>query len=95
MITASHNPAKDNGVKIIDTGGIMMEQAYEPLSEKLINAENSELSHKFSEIITTLGISFEKATTAKCLILIGKDTRTSSPTLADAVMYFFYFFLQK
>ncbi|CAE7569972.1 uap1l1, partial [Symbiodinium microadriaticum] len=35
MITASHNPEKDNGIKIVDTDGGMLAQEWEPLAEEI------------------------------------------------------------
>ena len=42
MITASHNPSQDNGVKIIEGDGSMLQQEWESLAENLINAEDIE-----------------------------------------------------
>jgi phosphoacetylglucosamine mutase len=38
MITASHNPKQDNGVKIIERDGSMLEPKWEKLAEDLVNA---------------------------------------------------------
>lgn len=38
MITASHNQKDDNGVKIVESDGSMLDQAWEPLAESLANA---------------------------------------------------------
>ena len=38
MITASHNAAPDNGVKIIEPNGGMLMQSWEPYTEKLVNS---------------------------------------------------------
>ena len=38
MITASHNPKQDNGLKIIERDGSMLEQHWESLAEQLVNA---------------------------------------------------------
>ena len=38
MITASHNPEPDNGVKLIDVDGGMLSQSWEPYAEQLVNA---------------------------------------------------------
>ena len=37
MVTASHNPAEDNGVKLIDTMGEMMPIAWEKHATQLLN----------------------------------------------------------
>ena len=42
MITASHNPIDDNGVKVADPGGDMLSQDWEPFAEALANASSPE-----------------------------------------------------
>ena len=37
MITASHNPEEDNGVKLIDPAGEMLEAAWETHATSLAN----------------------------------------------------------
>ena len=39
MITASHNPAPDNGVKLVDPAGEMLEAAWEGIATQVANAE--------------------------------------------------------
>ena len=39
MITASHNPECDNGVKLVDPKGEMLEQKWEVLATDLANAQ--------------------------------------------------------
>ncbi|XP_063240207.1 phosphoacetylglucosamine mutase isoform X2 [Bacillus rossius redtenbacheri] len=41
MITASHNPEPDNGVKLIDPRGEMLEASWEKIASKLANARPS------------------------------------------------------
>lgn len=38
MITASHNPEPDNGVKLIDPFGEMLQQSWEKFATRLANA---------------------------------------------------------
>ena len=40
MITASHNPKQDNGVKIIERTGAMLDPKLEKVVENLVNAED-------------------------------------------------------
>lgn len=37
MVTASHNPEPDNGVKLVDPHGEMLEQSWEGLATKFAN----------------------------------------------------------
>ena len=38
MITASHNPPPDNGVKLVDPAGEMLEAAWESIATTIANA---------------------------------------------------------
>ena len=42
MITASHNPVEDNGIKISDIDGGMLASHLEPYIERFGNAEDIE-----------------------------------------------------
>lgn len=84
MITASHNPAPENGVKIIDCTGLMLEQSLEPLSELLINSPDLST---LPEVLAKLGLTLADLDTIPSTVLLGHDTRVSSPALAQAVMY--------
>ena len=39
MITASHNPEDDNGVKLVDPDGEMLEEKWEAVATRLANVE--------------------------------------------------------
>lgn len=43
MVTASHNAERDNGVKIVDPDGGMLEQSWETYAELLVNASPDKL----------------------------------------------------
>lgn len=57
MITASHNPASDNGVKLIDGNGEMLTSEWETFADILMNMEQSEFE-QFSQLCT-LGFETE------------------------------------
>jgi phosphoacetylglucosamine mutase len=67
--TASHNPPNDNGIKIVDRNGMMLEEKYERLLERVINGDTLE----------------KKICSGKKrkILLIAKDTRTSGIYLKE------------
>lgn len=48
MITASHNPEPDNGVKLVDPHGEMLEQSWEKWATKFANVALVYLRFNFS-----------------------------------------------
>jgi len=79
MITASHNPAPDNGVKLVDPAGEMLEQDWEAAATLLANCPDTELPKQLEEIVAKYSIP---ATGGK--VVVGRDTRVSSPALSEA-----------
>nr|CAD7409967.1 unnamed protein product [Timema poppensis] len=82
MITASHNPEPDNGVKLVDPHGEMLEHTWESLATRLANATDSELKYVLADIMKTEGIDLSKPAS----VFVGRDTRASSPRLSDAAL---------
>nr|CAD7195854.1 unnamed protein product [Timema douglasi] len=82
MITASHNPEPDNGVKLVDPHGEMLEHTWESLATRLANATDSELKYVLADITKTEGIDLSKPAS----VFVGRDTRASSPRLSDAAL---------
>ncbi|XP_021922862.1 phosphoacetylglucosamine mutase isoform X2 [Zootermopsis nevadensis] len=82
MITASHNPEPDNGVKLIDPFGEMLQQRWEKFATRLANASDTELDSALLEIVEAESISWE----TQALVCVGQDTRPSSPGLAQAAV---------
>jgi phosphoacetylglucosamine mutase len=81
-ITASHNPAPDNGVKLVDPSGEMLSQDYEGFADELANAETSEaLVGVVKRFIETEGIDMGQAERGK--VLLAFDTRPSGGPLAE------------
>ncbi|GFO41969.1 phosphoacetylglucosamine mutase [Plakobranchus ocellatus] len=80
MVTASHNPAEDNGVKIIDTMGEMMPIAWEKHATDLTNASDDKLGFALEEMIKHEGIDLSISAT----VCTAMDTRPSSVQLLKA-----------
>ncbi|CDZ97253.1 Phosphoglucomutase/phosphomannomutase [Phaffia rhodozyma] len=82
MITASHNPAPDNGVKLIDPRGEMLESAWEAYATTICNASSPEhLVKSLESLIKTLKIDLS----VKPSVVFGRDTRPSGKELAQAL----------
>ena len=78
-ITASHNPVKDNGVKIIDPDGGMLAPSWETIAAKVANAETPE---QCIEILSN--ICGDKLFHSKSEVILARDTRPHSKRLEDA-----------
>ena len=82
MVTASHNPAVDNGVKIVDPMGEMLEQDWEKLATDLCNApSDEELVAQYNKIASDLKIDLS----APAKVVYGRDTRPSGHKLVGAL----------
>uniref|UniRef100_A0A8C9TQ44 Phosphoacetylglucosamine mutase n=1 Tax=Scleropages formosus TaxID=113540 RepID=A0A8C9TQ44_SCLFO len=79
MVTASHNPEEDNGVKLVDPMGEMVTPSWEEYSMQLANAEQDVLLTALKDVIEKEAISMDQDAN----IFIGKDTRYRA--------YFHYF----
>lgn len=79
MITASHNAEPDNGIKLVDPAGEMLEASWETIATDLANVEYSNLGEKLKHICTNENIDLSTPAT----VIIGRDTRKSSPKLLE------------
>lgn len=87
MITASHNPPQDNGVKIIEPDGSMLSQDWEPIATKLANIASNENFENFENYINEI-IKQQKININNSIahIVVGMDSRESSPRLMSCLI---------
>ncbi|KAG7009565.1 phosphoacetylglucosamine mutase [Physcia stellaris] len=83
MITASHNPPNDNGVKLVDPMGEMLEASWETHATTLANAiDDQALVKAYQTLTDELRIKPE----AKSRVVYARDTRASGPHLVAALV---------
>ncbi|ODV77845.1 uncharacterized protein CANTADRAFT_284086 [Suhomyces tanzawaensis NRRL Y-17324] len=80
MVTASHNHFEDNGVKVVDPYGSMLETKWEGYATRIANLSHSELLNTINEISRELNIDLNE----KAHVVIAMDSRESSPALTKA-----------
>ncbi|KAL7690055.1 putative phosphoglucosamine mutase, bacterial type, phosphoacetylglucosamine mutase [Plasmopara halstedii] len=79
MITASHNAAEDNGLKIIDPRGEMLSQKWEKYAMQLANAPQEKVVEVLDAVVAAEKIDLDQTGN----VFIAKDTRPSSEHLAE------------
>lgn len=90
MVTASHNPENDNGVKLSDSNGGMLPPRWEQMATKIANASEERLSQWLEEKMSSNGTGTGadsdtgSALLQKSMIVhIGRDTRSHSSPLSQ------------
>ncbi|XP_037698872.1 phosphoacetylglucosamine mutase isoform X1 [Choloepus didactylus] len=82
MVTASHNPEEDNGVKLVDPLGEMLAPSWEEHATCLVNAEEQDMQRVLIDISEKEAVNLQQ----DAFIVIGRDTRPSSEKLAQSVV---------
>lgn len=82
MVTASHNPEPDNGVKLVDPRGEMLEASWEAHATVLANAPDTDA---FIEALETLVKQLKIDLSKPARVVYARDTRPSGPALVGAL----------
>jgi len=82
MITASHNRAEDNGVKLVDPMGEMLEQDWESWATHIVNGQNPEATTEaYHDVVKKFSIDESKTAN----VIFARDTRPSGARLVRAL----------
>lgn len=82
MITASHNPAADNGVKVVDPQGDMLESSWETHATALANAMDD---NALTKVLDTIVEKYKIDLDIEANVIYAVDTRPSSVPLAKSL----------
>ncbi|GFE55280.1 phosphoacetylglucosamine mutase [Babesia ovis] len=82
VITASHNDATENGIKLLEGNGYLMDASWESEFNGLVNFRGN-LSLAVSSLLHKHRLTPVRRNKVPYRILIGYDTRASSPHLAE------------
>ncbi|GAA6007132.1 hypothetical protein JCM10207_001521 [Rhodosporidiobolus poonsookiae] len=83
MVTASHNPEKDNGVKVVDPMGEMLHASWEAYATQLANAQTDDaLVQALGQIVQAAEIDLS----VPARVVYGFDTRPSCRKLVASLV---------
>lgn len=87
IVTASHNPSRDNGFKIVDEDGGMLAISWEPWCCRIANAITGEdVAEVANQCAQAEGISVPKdAGNGFGFVQVGRDTRATGEVILHAV----------
>jgi phosphoacetylglucosamine mutase len=97
VITASHNDAPDNGIKLIDYNGEMLHSNWEEEATLIANAKEEDVPQVLQNIIQKYlkqaGIDYSTSTSSSSsspspspVVFVSRDTRRSSPHLSSLLI---------
>ncbi|KAJ7071075.1 phosphoacetylglucosamine mutase [Mycena amicta] len=82
MVTASHNPEEDNGVKLVDPRGEMLDTSWEAHATTLSNAQTTDdFLLELQKFVERLRIDLSQP----ARVVYARDTRPSGPALVAAL----------
>ncbi|KAJ7125626.1 phosphoacetylglucosamine mutase [Mycena crocata] len=82
MVTASHNPEQDNGVKLVDPRGEMLDSSWEIHATTLSNAQTTDdFIDELDKLVQTAKIDLSKP----ARVIYGRDTRPSGASLVASL----------
>ncbi|KAK7064263.1 Phosphoacetylglucosamine mutase [Favolaschia claudopus] len=82
MVTASHNPEQDNGVKLVDPRGEMLDASWETYATTLSNAQTTdEFVSELQKFVEVLKIDLSKP----ARVVYARDTRPSGEALVSSL----------
>ncbi|KAK8803482.1 hypothetical protein WA158_001176 [Blastocystis sp. Blastoise] len=82
MVTASHNPENENGIKIVEPDGGMLAIAWEGFATSMANVSVEDCIKEINEFVDKENIDIH----TPCKIILGRDTRSSSLRLSNRVV---------
>jgi len=81
MITASHNGPVDNGIKMVEPDGAMLDASWESIADEAINAKSTQ---DLASILEGINLGANPASVGR--VFIGFDTRSSSERLVQCLI---------
>eukprot|EP00057_Strongylocentrotus_purpuratus_P005864 XP_003731894.1 PREDICTED: phosphoacetylglucosamine mutase [Strongylocentrotus purpuratus] len=81
MITASHNPEEDNGVKLVEPMGEMLVPDWEGYASRMANSSDEDLECTVKTVVKEAQVDI----LAPANVFIARDTRPSSVVLAQSL----------
>ncbi|ELQ75649.1 Phosphoglucomutase/phosphomannomutase [Trachipleistophora hominis] len=86
LLTASHNDARDNGIKLVDHNGEMFDRTWEGVVDKIVNCEDNAFYSELNKVHRNYGNFRRFGDGPKANIIVGRDTRESGVKLVEEIV---------
>ncbi|QDZ26060.1 phosphoacetylglucosamine mutase [Chloropicon primus] len=85
VVTASHNPVEDNGIKLVDGDGGMLHISWEKYAEEVVAAQSSQ---ELQQVVEKIVLRPENTCVAASggVVLLARDTRPTGEALIAAAI---------